>query len=313
MRSAIVAVVFLFATSLPAQLSQATSLYEQARYDEAKRLLASMPNDADALLILGKIGVVQEDDQASQLLERAAKLKPTRADIHYWLGTAYRTEMMHASFFRQPSLASKMREQFEEALRLDGNYHEARIALIDYFIFAPAIAGGSEEKALQQAAEVKKRDRFAGHRAYVRLYTRQKKVDLARKEYLDAVREDPNSPLARATLAGFYAGTDKNYAQAFVEADAALKLDPSYMPAWFRVGQAAALSGTNLPRGEEALKKYLTYRPAESEPGILSTYYYLGSIYEKAGKRVEARAAYATALRITPKWKQLQDAAERVK
>jgi tetratricopeptide (TPR) repeat protein len=112
-----------------------------------------LPDDADALFIRGKIAVAQEDGIASSILERAAKLKPARADIHYWLGAAYRTEMMQASFFRQPSLASKMREQFEEALRLDANYHDARFALIDYFTFAPAIAGGSEEKALQQAAE----------------------------------------------------------------------------------------------------------------------------------------------------------------
>jgi predicted Zn-dependent protease len=101
--------------------------------------------------------------------------------------------------------------------------------------------------------------------------------------------------------------------QAFAEADAALKLDPGYMPAWFRIGQTAALSGGNLPRGEEALKKYLTSRPADSEPSLAAAYYYLGSVYEKMEKRTEARAAYASALRITPNWKQLQDAAARVK
>jgi predicted Zn-dependent protease len=313
MKNALAAILLAAAVPLAAQLAEGTALYEQARYEEAKRMLAPLRDDADALLILGTIAVVQEDEAASSLLERASKLKPNRADIHYWLALAYRAEMTRASFFRQPSLAGKMRQHLEESLRLDPNHHEARIALIDYFIFAPAIAGGSEAKAHEQAAEVKKRDRFEGHRAFARLYTRQKKLDLARKELVDAVRENPDSPLAHATLAGFYAGTDKNYTQAFIEADAALKLDPSYMPARFRIGQAAALSGTELARGEDALKRYLTYLPKGSDPSLLSAYYHLGLVYEKGGKRVEARAAYARALTLAPRWKQAQEAAARVK
>lgn len=293
-------------------LSQATDLYQQARYEEAKRVLASS-TDADSLLLLGKIAVTQDDDRASEILERAAKAKPSSPDIHYWLGTAYRSEMMRANLFRQPSLAGKMREHLERAVELDPNHYDARIALIDYFVFAPSFAGGSEEKAIQHAAEVKRRDRVAGHRAYARLYTRQKKLDLARKEYVDGVREEPASPRAHATLSGFYAATGKNYAQAFAEAAAALKLDPNYMPALFRVGQAAALSGTALPRGEEALVKYLAWRPVDDDPTLLSAHFYLGLIYEKEGKKADAHREFTTVLRATPKWKQAQEAADRVK
>ena len=313
MRTAVALIVVLAAAPSVAQVTEATSLFEQGRYDEARRLLAPLRDDVEALRILGKIAVTQEDSAAISLLERAAKLKPAHADTHYWLGLAYRTEMMQASLFRQPSLAGKMRTALEEAVRLDPDHHEARVALIDYFLFAPAVAGGSEEKAREQAAEIMKRDRLAGHRAFARLYTRQKKLDLARKELVDAVREEPRSPAAHAALAGFYSVPDKNYAQAFSEADASLKLDPSYMPAWFRVGQAAALSGTDLARGEEAPKRYVAYRPKEGEPSLVAAYYYLGTVYEKNGKRADARAAYVRALGITPKWKQLREAAARVK
>ena len=296
-----------------AQVPEGVALYEQARFEEARRFLVPLRDDADALLILGKIAVVQEDKAASSLLERAVKLKPGRAETHYWLARAYRTELNEASLFGKARVSGKLREHLEEAVRLDPNHHDARMTLIDFFIFAPAIAGGSEAKAREQAEAVKQRDRFAGHRAFARLYTRQEKPDLARKELVEAVREEPGSALAHATLAGFYAATDKAYAQAFAEADAALKLDPSLMQAWFRVGQAAALSGTQLARGAEALKRYVAYRPKDSEPSLASAYYYLGLIHEKDGKRAEARAAYARVLTITPKWKQVQDAAARVR
>jgi len=38
------------------------------------------------------------------------------------------------------------------------------------------------------------------------------------------------------------------------------------MPAYFQIGHVAALVGASLARGEQALKKYLTYRPKEDEP-----------------------------------------------
>jgi tetratricopeptide (TPR) repeat protein len=304
----------LVAAPLCAQVPQATVLFEQERFEEAKRLLAPLPNDPDALFILGKIALLQDDDErAVSILEKVVEARPSNAHVQYWFGLANRSVMMHSSFFKQPFYAGKMRGAFERAVQLDPNYFEARLALIDYFIFAPAIAGGSEEKALAQAAEVSKRDRFMGHRAYARIYIRQKKLDLARKELLDAVREQPASAAAHAALGGFYGANDKNYPMAFAELESAIRLDPNYMLAWFRIGQDAALSGTNLPRGEEALKKYLTYQPKENEPGLVSTWFYLGSIYEKAGRKPEARSAYATALAMNPKWKALQEAAARVK
>jgi tetratricopeptide (TPR) repeat protein len=310
----IAAILILIAAPLCAQPPQAISLYEQERYEEAKKILAPMRDDPDALFLLGKIALQQDDDEnAVSFLEKAAKLKPAKADIHYWLALADRSVMLRSSFLKQPSIARKMRAELERAIEIDPNHYDARIALIDYFIFAPAIAGGSEKNALAQAAEVKRRDRFAGHRAYARLYIRQKKLDLARKEYVDAVREEPSSAQARVALGAFYAMNEKNFAPAFTELDAALKLDPDYMPAWFRLGQAAAVSGTNLPRGEDALKKYLAYRPKDNEPGRVSAWYYLGSIYEKQGRKAEARTAYANALSINPRWKEAREAANRVK
>jgi tetratricopeptide (TPR) repeat protein len=140
----------------------------------------------------------------------------------------------------------------------------------------------------------------------------QKKLDLARNELLAAVRDQPASARAHTALGSFYALNDKNYPGAFAELDAAIAADPTYMPEWFRVGQIAAMSGANLPRGEAALEKYLTYQPGDDEPSLSSAYYYLGVIYEKQGHKPEARQSYANALRFTPKAKQIQEALKRV-
>jgi len=313
MRRIIAVAVALLALPLAAQVQQGAALYEEGRFEEAKRLLAPMKNDPDALLVLGKIATAQSDaDSAADYLEKAVKLKPNSAPAHFWLGQAYGNQALNANMFKQASLASKTRSEFERAVELDPNYLDARLGLIDYYMMAPGIMGGSQDKALQQAAEIKKRDVFYGHRAYARVYQRQKKNDLVRAEWLAAIKDQPQAPKPHVSLALFYAFTEKNYAGAWSEVEAALKLDPNWAPMQFRIGQIAAVSGQQYARGEEALKKYLAYKPKENEPDLANTHYYLGMIYEKQGKKAEAKQSYAAAVKMNPGAKAFTEALKRV-
>src|SRR5262249_36966662 len=157
---------------------------------------------------------------------------------------------------------------FTRAVELDPNNLDARTGLIEFYMLAPGIMGGDEKKALQQAAEIKRRDAMRGHQAFAYIYGRQKKPDLARKEYVDAVKENPNSPKSHYWLGISFLTADKNYKAAAEEFEMAVKLDPTYMPGWFQIGHMAALSGANLQRGEEALQKYLAHTPNPDEPPL---------------------------------------------
>jgi len=313
LRCALVA-LFVVATPLFGQVPQARALAAEGRYDEAKRLLMPLNNDPEALRLLSRIAMAYaNDEEAANLCRKAIELQPLNADYHYCAGNALRSAVQHASFFRQPALSKETREELIRAIELDPNHLAARLALLEYYVYAPAFAGGSEEKALQQAAEIRKRDVATGHRAYARIYSRQKKPDLARKEFIDGVREDPKSPRAHTALATFYATEEKNFKATFEELETAIRLDPDYMPAWFRLGHAASLSGMNLTRGEEALRKYAAYRPKDNEPTTAAASYYLGVIFEKEGKKNEARQSYASALKLSPGSKELQEAMKRVR
>lgn len=296
-----------------AQLQQGVALYEQKRYEEAKKVLAPLSGDPEAVKTLGLIALRQNDaERASDLFEKAAELRPSSAEIHFHLGEAYGALAMRASIFKQASLATKVRNEFERAVELDPNLLDARFGLIDFYTMAPGIMGGSAEKAAQQATEIRKRDAYLGHRAFARVYSRQKKVDLARKEWLDFVKEQPQSARAHAALGSFLGMTDKKIREGFEEIDTALHLDPGFMPAWFRLGQLAGESGAQLPRGEEALRKYLAYQPKDNEPDLASAHYYLGMVYEKQGKKAAAKEAYAAAVRLNPSVPPFQEALKRV-
>ncbi len=313
MRRLVTISAFIAAVPLAAQLQQGVAAYEQGRLDDAKRILAPLANDAKAQATLGLIAMRQNDDDgAVAAFEKAVALAPTSAEYHFHLGEAYGSVAQKASFFKQATLGPKVRDEFEKAVQLDANYLDARFGLIDFYMLAPGIMGGGEDKAFAEAAEIKKRDRAMGHRAYARIYNRKKQPELVRKEWLDYVHEEPQSARAHTSLGTYLGMTDKKFKEGFDELDLALKLDATYMPAWFRVGQLAATSGAQLARGEEALRKYLTYTPKDNEPDTASTHYFLGMIYEKEGKKAEAKQAYAMAVKLNPTVKPFQEALKRM-
>lgn len=267
---------------------------------------------SDQLFTAGKLALMQNDaDKAAALFEQAVKARPDDSSYHLWLGRAYGRQAQKASIFRQAGLAKQTKSEFERAVQLDPNNLDGRLELINYYIIAPGIMGGSTEKAMEQAQEIRKRDALTGHRAFARIYARDKKPDLARKEYYDAVREQPNSPKAHYFFAG-YLINEKNWKQALEELDAAIRIDPSYMPAYYRLGALTVQSVSNFARGEESLKKYLAYKPAEDEPSLSGAWYWLGQIYEKQGRKAEAKQSYATSLKLAPGVKDVVAALKRV-
>jgi Tfp pilus assembly protein PilF len=260
----------------------------------------------------GKAAMTRGDyEVAATLFEKAVAQSPKSSESHQWLGEAYGSLAQRANIFKQASLASKTRTELETAVQLDPNNIDARMGLVDYYMLAPAIMGGSESKAIEQATEIRKRDALAGHRAFARIYASQKKPELARKEYADMVKEQPASPKAHYQY-GAYLMSAKDFAGAAAEFETSVKLDPSYMPGWFQIGHVSALAGNNFARGEEALKRYLAYKPAADEPPLARAHYWLGGVYEKQGRKAEAKAQYVAALKLTPASKEIAEALKRV-
>ena len=133
-----------------------------------------------------------------------------------------------------------------------------------------------------------------------------------RKEYLDMLKEQPSSPRAHYYYGVYLMLNEKNYKAATDEFESILKLDGSHMPAYFQIGHVAALASNNFARGEESLKKYLAYQPKEDEPNAARTYYWLGAIYEKQGRKADAKSNYAASLKLNPNQKDAIEAMKRV-
>lgn len=251
-----------------------------------------------------------EPTKAAEYFEKAVALEPNNADDHYQLGSAYGLAGAGAGMFGAMSMGRKAKAEWERAVQLDPHFILARFALMEFYIAAPAIVGGSASAAMEQATEIRKRDAIDGHRAFARIHTAAKKPDLARKEYDDMLKEQPASARAHYYFGVYLMLTDKDYTSAGDEFESAVRLDPSYMPAYSQIGHVAVLAAKNFARGEETLKKYLAYRPKDEEPSVARADYWLGGIYEKQGKKAEAN--YAASLKINPNQKDVDEAMKRV-
>jgi Tfp pilus assembly protein PilF len=273
-------------------------------------LLAADP--ADPLIAQGEAALRAGDtEKATHLLQDAVAKSPKNADAHYQLAEAYGQSAQKAGMFSAMSLAGKCRDEFLAAVAADPNHLDARFGVMEWFLQVPSIAGGSEEKAVEQANEIRKRDPLRGHLAYAAIYRKQGKPELVRAEYAAMLKEQPSSAKVHYWYGSHFI-LEKNYPAAAAEFDTAVKLDGNFMPAWFQVGHVAALTGSDLARGEDALKRYLAYKPASDEPGLFRAHYWLGAILEKMGKKAEAKAAYQTSLKINASQKDVQEALKRV-
>lgn len=313
------AALLLSASSLLAgspKTDEGVSLFDAGKRGEARALLEAAaredPKDARAALYLGRILLAQDDFYNAVLwFEKAVALDGASSDNQLWLGRAYGSQALKANVFKQASLAGKVKKAFEKSVELDGNNIDARFALIDYYLQAPGIMGGSVEKAREQTAEIARRDGLRGHRAVGRIAEYEKNFAAALAAYARAEKEFPGKREPFFWMTNLYS-RQKEYTKAFDVMEKLLQEQPAELLACFQIGNLASQSGERLDRGEECLKLYLAREPKKTEPSLATTHLVLGRVYEKKGSRELARREYEAALKIDPALKDAQAALKKL-
>lgn len=298
----------LLAASLPAH---ATTSAEARAWLEAKDsraaaaiegLAKARPRDAEVQVLLVRLRLQQgRAEDALDLAKEIVDFAPGDASAHNWLGNAYGSRIGQVGMMSQAMMAPKLRDAFLRAIELDPNQHEARVSLVEFYVQAPAMAGGSVDAARAQAAELARRDPPRGHYARGRIATIEKKPAEAAAAFAAAFA-------ARPEHAGYRMSAGLAYQEA-LQWDQAIKLfedwvaeDATASGAWYQLGRIAALTGKQPERGIVALKTYLGLPRTPSQPEAKHAWYRMGQVQARAGDPAAARASWQQALKLDPKF-----------
>lgn len=275
-----------------------------ARATEARARLANLSRGGDAAASAFAAGCLASAEMkwsdAAKAFERAVAANGRSAIAHFWLGRTYGVQVMQASLFRQPGLAKKTKAHLERAVELDPDHLDARTGLMQFYLRAPGIAGGSVTKARQQVEEVRRRSAYRGGMLAATVARREKQYAAAVREYERLIAQFPDSSAAYSSLASTY-GDQRQWDDAFRTIERFMAAQPGALLAQYAIGRAAAESGQRLDVGEQGLKRYIAAAvPSPGEPTIATAHMRLGAIHERRGDRDKARAAYETAVRLEP-------------
>jgi tetratricopeptide (TPR) repeat protein len=291
-------------------------LFDERRLSESCAALQAAarddPGDDRAAYYLGRALMAEDDLEAARpWFERAVELDPGSSEKQQWLGRCLGFIAARGSFLKQTSLAPKIRRAFERAVELDPDNVEARLDLLEYYIQAPAIMGGSHEKARREAAEIARRDTMRGYRAEGRIADHEKHFDAALALYAKAAAGFPDR-IEPALWASNIGVARKNYPLAFEPLDAFLARNPGNMPVRFHIGRVAAISGKRLDQAEELLRAYIAWQPGKDDPQRPQALARLAQVCEKKGDRAAARRAYEDALQLDASQKDCREGLKRV-
>jgi tetratricopeptide (TPR) repeat protein len=254
----------------PGSLPAAKELLEQHRYPEARaaleRIVAAEPKNAAAIFYLGRSIEPRADaealPEALKWYEKAVELEPNNPVYLARYGGA---SLLLASRTTSYGAATRGRDAMEKAIKLNPDDIEARAGLMQFYQRAPWPLG-SNSKAVAQLEEIRKRD-----------------------------------PDRATVLTVTLKTAEKDFTGAFNLCDQILAKKPDDYTALYQYGRTAALSGQNLRRGAECLRKCLTLnQPGPSAPSASHAWNRLGDVEVKLSHPAEARLAYEKAINLDP-------------
>ncbi|MDW8220723.1 MAG: tetratricopeptide repeat protein [Bacteroidota bacterium] len=282
------------------------------KYEHAQKIFEEVikldPKNYEAYCRLCQMEIVQGKnlEHAEQLCLKAVHSQPTNADYYYWLGAVYGLQALNGELIDALAVASRLRDAFQKALKLNPKHGNARFALAQYFIQAPPYAGGSLKEARKLAYECMDFDEVTARRILASVYRAQKKPAAAEDEYRRAFETDRKNVEVLSEFASFYVA-EKRYNEAAECYERALELDSTNMFVLQGLGDVYALQ----QRYTEAIAMY--QRSLAVLPRHTAALVGLGKVCEQQDNVAEALRYYTLAAQYDPRSKLGKEAAQRIR
>jgi tetratricopeptide (TPR) repeat protein len=312
----ILLISLLLISSLTASVADsAKDMLAAGRIDDAiaelDGRLSSAPADAESSNLLCRAYYTLEDwGRAEPACRKAVALAPNNSRFHLWLGRVYGEKADQANFLTAASLAGKVRGEFERAVQLNPNDVDARLDLAEFYVEAPGIIGGSEEKAREQAQIIRTLDSGRDHWIYARIAEKKKDFAIAEQEYRQYIDLSHGDAEAWLNLALFFRH-QKRYDEM---EQALLKLSQAPNPEPDVLCEASAMlvrAGRGYPLATKLINRYLDSGPVEKAPAFWA-HYLRGTLLERQGDKSGAVREYRASLSLAHNYGNAQQALNRV-
>jgi len=288
-------------------------MFEAGQYRQvqtaSQAALAAAPKDPSLHYWLARSSYeLGSYDTAMRAAEEACRLDPQQSDFQMWLGRAYgRKAEIESSFF----LARKTRRALETAVKLDPANIPARRNLVEYYVEAPWILGGSKDKARQQVEAVTALDPLEGILAQADYFRETEQTAEAQKQYELMLGKRPEKIYFYLETLDFYEHQhdSMNMARVLGLARASFPRDPRLL---FYQAVVRVIGGMQLGQAEAELTQFLAEYPGSSDSVTQAEGHdWLGRVFEAQQKWEPAADEYRQALQLEPYRKRFRKSLER--
>lgn len=287
------------------QMDSRKYVLAQEAFEEAVKLDAL---NCEAHCRLCQMEIVQGKnlEKAEEYCLKAIHISPKNADYYYWLGAVYGLQALNGELIDALAVASRLRDAFQKALKINPKHANARFAMAQYYLQAPPYAGGSIKEARRLALEAMPFDELTARRILASVYRVEKKPAAAEDEYRRAVESDRKNVEVLNEFAVFYIN-EKRYNEAIECYERALALDTTNMFVLQGLGDVFTLQN----RYDEASAMY--QKSLSILPRHTSALMGLARLNERQKNKLEAIKYYTLAAKCDPKSKLGKEALRRLR
>lgn len=277
----------------------------------ARQRLSANPKDEVALWTLGRLTGSEAAARKEMLAKAEACVaeRPQSARCHNLIGSLLGIQAQGGGMSEGLKLIGRIKEGLIKGAELDPSHYAIRRDLVQFYLQAPGIAGGSVRKAREQAEEFAKKDPARGALLSAEVLIYDKEFPKA-EAVLAGVKPGTDADLAdslRATRSnlGFGLLQDEKADAARKQFEAVIAADPTHANAHLGLGRAL-LALDQAAAAVSVLERGLQLNPK------LRAHYRLGMAYEKVGDKAKAIAAFKQFLGYQSEGKAADDARKRV-
>jgi tetratricopeptide (TPR) repeat protein len=292
-------------------LAQANASLQAGEADKALELLQSLgTGSAEAHNLTCRVRLtVEQWDTAANECQQAVNLDRQNSGYHLWLGRALGEKADRASFVSAYSLGKRVRQEFEEAVRLNPRNAEALADLGEFYYDAPGVVGGGTGKAEGIAAQLDKVDGARAQELRARIAEQRKDYGTAEREFKMAIAASAHPAFQWMTLASFYRRRENWTAMvsAVQSGISAAQRDKHSGVALYNGASTLTRANREPALAAKMLENYLAGANKTEEAPAFVAHVRLARLKQQLGDSTAAKREQAAALALAHEYKPAQD------